>query len=1045
VHFLYAVPRLIFLTAPLVYMLLGQRNIAGLWLAIAAYAVPHLVLSTLTNSRLQGKYRYSYWNEIYEAVLAPYILGPTLLALINPRLGKFNVTVKGGIVPQSYFDRVIARPYRYLLLLNYIGLAVAPWRFFVHNADHKGAVLMNVCWILFNCIILGTANAVAVEAQQLRTNIRLERKLQIMIRIPSGILVSGMLNDFSLGGGSMTLDRSVELQEFASIEVIYPMDEQEVVLPAHIIGRKGLQIRFQYESLSLAQQELLTRVLYSRADSWISSEPHPSDRPLQSLWMIFRLSLRGIRYSIPGLTSKTVTKGAEVALMALFCWTLFSSAAHGLDIKPKTTTIPESALHQTVSIANMGNPDGILLHGAESYAQTDLVFSDMDIAQNGVLHLQYSFSPGMSSGRSLLTVVFNGTTLTELSMPPPTPGREVLSIDLPLPADLLSTRNVLQFQLHGHYEARCEDPTDPRLWARILPTSQVEISGSLIPIASDLSQLPRPFYEQGVTVSQTAIGVSFDESPSTTMLRAAAALSSWLGVQANSHALIFPVSIGHLHPGNGIVFIHHDSTLITPRNLPSSGPTLSIETNPLDGISKLLVVSGDTDDQILSAAQALAVGKTFSGESASVGAFTLPPLRQLDDAPRWVQTNEPSSLWSYTETSDLQSDGSQPIVSYVRIPPDLFYGDHETVPMRVNYQYKRSPETEGAFLRITVNGSQIAYLPLPVRVEGSPQSTIVPVPIANLRPFANTLLFDFVFPIVNRNVCRTLPTGSSTGTLFRSSSLDLREFPHWTALPNLELFANAGFPFTRQAALSQTSIILPQHPTEQEIEAMLEMLAYFGAQTGSPALRVEIGGIEDFDHNRDLLVIGNEADMVTVPKLDAMLPMGFDQGGPVRQLTTTLSLARRIWTRLSRMDPDSFSDLRGIEEESRLDRALQQDFNSVIQAVESPNYPQRSAIVILLGSEKLGLFPSFLQVASSAQIHGNVVIQHGSAFESFSINQLNYYVGHITVVGRIRAWMHQHPWAGVLLPFLMGLLWAPWVQARLKMRATRRLRGDIAI
>jgi cellulose synthase (UDP-forming) len=38
------------------------------------------------------------WNEIYETTLAWYILRPTLMALINPKLGKFNVTAKGGLV-----------------------------------------------------------------------------------------------------------------------------------------------------------------------------------------------------------------------------------------------------------------------------------------------------------------------------------------------------------------------------------------------------------------------------------------------------------------------------------------------------------------------------------------------------------------------------------------------------------------------------------------------------------------------------------------------------------------------------------------------------------------------------------------------------------------------------------------------------------------------------------------------------------------------------------------------------------------------------------
>ena len=100
-HFLYAFPRLIFLTAPLIYLVLGHTNVPGYWAAILAYAFPHLILSNITNSRIQGQHRHSFWNEIYETVLAPYILLPTMLAIVNPKLGSFDVTAKGGVVNQQ--------------------------------------------------------------------------------------------------------------------------------------------------------------------------------------------------------------------------------------------------------------------------------------------------------------------------------------------------------------------------------------------------------------------------------------------------------------------------------------------------------------------------------------------------------------------------------------------------------------------------------------------------------------------------------------------------------------------------------------------------------------------------------------------------------------------------------------------------------------------------------------------------------------------------------------------------------------------------------
>ena len=140
-HFLYAVPRLIFLTAPLIYLLLNHTNIPGYWAAILAYALPHLTLSNVTNSRIQGEHRHSFWNEIYETVLSPYILLPTMMALINPKLGKFNVTAKGGVVKRTFFDSRIAQPFLVMLIFNIAGLLVAIPRFLHlgHDAPRHGA------------------------------------------------------------------------------------------------------------------------------------------------------------------------------------------------------------------------------------------------------------------------------------------------------------------------------------------------------------------------------------------------------------------------------------------------------------------------------------------------------------------------------------------------------------------------------------------------------------------------------------------------------------------------------------------------------------------------------------------------------------------------------------------------------------------------------------------------------------------------------------------------------------------------------------------
>ncbi len=208
-HFFYAVPRLIFLTAPLIYLLLNHTVIPGFWAAILAYALPHLALSNVTNSRIQGQHRYSFWNEIYETVLSPYILLPTMMALISPRLGKFNVTSKGGVVKRTFFDSRIAQPFLVMLVFNFAGLLFAIPRFFLWDTSRRGTIIMNIIWCLFNVVILGVCTAVARELQQRRATVRLNVAAPATVKLANGKTILAETIDLSNGGARVRLSEAL--------------------------------------------------------------------------------------------------------------------------------------------------------------------------------------------------------------------------------------------------------------------------------------------------------------------------------------------------------------------------------------------------------------------------------------------------------------------------------------------------------------------------------------------------------------------------------------------------------------------------------------------------------------------------------------------------------------------------------------------------------------------------------------------------------------------------------------------------------------------
>ncbi|MGA3132784.1 MAG: UDP-forming cellulose synthase catalytic subunit [Terracidiphilus sp.] len=294
-HFLYAVPRLIFLTAPLIFLLLNHVNIPGYWAAIFAYALPHLTLFNLTNSRIQGDHRHSFWNEIYETVLSPYILLPTMLALINPRLGKFNVTSKGGVIRRTFFDSRIAQPFLLLLLFNFAGLIVAIPAYFLWDRNRHGAVLMNATWCLFNIVILGVCTAVARELRQLRTAARIKAVTPLVVKFPGGYLVTAETIDISSGGTGIRLHEPVDVMPQSQVRLAFPRPAPATDLPATVVSSEGSVLRVNFENLTLEEQEVLTIALYSRADAWLGwGEARESDDVLRSLRRIFQISLRGM-------------------------------------------------------------------------------------------------------------------------------------------------------------------------------------------------------------------------------------------------------------------------------------------------------------------------------------------------------------------------------------------------------------------------------------------------------------------------------------------------------------------------------------------------------------------------------------------------------------------------------------------------------------------------------------------------------------------------------------------------------------------------------
>ena len=1066
-HFLYAIPRLIFLTAPLIYLLLNHTNIPGYWAGILAYALPHLTLSNVTNSRIQGDHRHSFWNEIYEAVLSPYILLPTMLALLNPKLGKFNVTAKGGVVKRTFFDTRIAQPYLVMLFFNFAGILLGVARFFWWDTGRRGTVVMNVMWCVFNVIILGVCAAVARELRQLRTTVRISVVTPVIASLPGELFLSGETTDMSSGGACIRFTEEADVMPQSGVRLAFPMPNGGADLPATVVSSEGSVLRVRFENLSVAEQELLTMVLYSRADSWLGwGESRESDNILFSLRRIFSISMHGLVSTFKstiGRSDKPKGKPGSVSIaqtsgLLLLAALGFSTVAHlsaqpqgfaGSLEKTKTpivTALPPGQYIDHFTLADAGAPQ-IELHGIDTLHTVYFTLPLTHVPSTAKIHLFFSFSPSLLPQLSHLKLLMNGTLFATIQPTPGTMGgsdSRDAEAEFTVPTELLVHNNALTIEFIGHYVLVCEDPANTTLWARVHRTSYIEIAGNKLPMADDLKQLPTPFLDPSV-VQPPSIPIVFSGPPSSKAVQAAGIVASYFGMVSETRPVRFPVHIGPLPTGNAIVIADSPSSLPPGLGLPPiTQPMVAMRTNPNDPYSKLLIITGADPDQTLAAAQAVALhSDMLIGPQSLIEKLNLPAKQAPDSAPRWARIDRTIPLWDYSFSEQLQGDGTAPLSVYFRIPPDIYYSDQKpNAVLHLVYRYNSIPIGPISSMQVRINNAFLGSVPLiPGQETSRKLQTEVPIPVVNLRPFSNSLTFDFTFQLLKKQSCEDTTPINMQGAILRDSYLEMTGYPHYAPLPNLETFANAGFPFTRVSDLAETTVVLPPTPNEQEIETFVTLMGHFSRQSGFPALRVTVAGPEVL-HNgthTDFLIIGTGDDQPGFNTLRNMLPVSLQSGQIEVRDTQGLfapPLHQAWWKAVSKEHVETGNLTVGGTPQA------------VIEGIKSPydTSENRSIVAIHLrdGSAFTTFLDTFMDVQQSSDISGSVSVLKGTEktpqFQSFRIGAEVYHVGTLPWWTRLTLWFMEVPWLAAIIVVVLAFLLAIWTRQWLRARARARLR-----
>lgn len=725
---------------------------------------------------------------------------------------------------------------------------------------------------------------------------------------------------------------------------------------------------------------------------------------------------------------------------------LLLAASASTAAQPPPPAAPEYAL--SYSLRELGLGQDAQLRGVDGSLWLPFGVRRDEAVTRARLTLRYTASPALLPDISHLRLSLNGETLATLPLPRDKAGSEAIA-SFDLDPRYFTDYNQLRLQLIGHYTLECEDPLHSSLWTSVSADSTLELALQPLALPDDLSLLPEPFFDARDN-RRVELPFSFAAKPDLDTLRAAAVLASWYGALASYRGARFEALPDRLPTRHGLVLATNTAAPAGLDLQPVERPTVSLRSHPtLPGV-KLLVLQGRDGAQLVEAAQALALGQVVLGGSrAVVEELRLPPRRAAYDAPLWVRTDRPVKFGELVrEPSELQTAGfnAAPIRINLRLPPDLLTWRTAGVPIDLRYRYTTPVEQDNSLMSVSINEEFVQAFRLRPQTEQD-NATQLLVPLLDKDPGSlsdpvllpafqvgadNQLQFRFALDNHKRGLCQGAATDLSRAAIDPDSTVDLSRFPHYTALPNLALFANAGFPFTKYADLAETLVVLADAPAARDIEDLLFLMGRMGRQTGATATRVQLVGASQLPPktDADLLVIGGRNGRDLLKEWESRLPVTLDDGRRSLQPRKPATWLPR--SLLETADPQAPGTI-----------AVQaQGAMAALLALESPLQAGRSAVVVTATAPEAR--PLALDVLEDGalvrQVRGDTVLIRGREVSSFR-GEDTYYVGELP--WRLQIWLYlaRYPLLIVLFAVIAALLGTGLVYRYLQRRAAQRLQG----
>jgi cellulose synthase operon protein B len=693
------------------------------------------------------------------------------------------------------------------------------------------------------------------------------------------------------------------------------------------------------------------------------------------------------------------------------------------------------------NLKQLGSWSSVKLNGGDPSRVLAFNVRSDEVVVAAKLVLGFDYSPILNSDSHLK--VFINDRIASIEPLPVAKGQGVVR-ELALETAPIKEYNELQLKLIVSSGGQCGGPLNPALWLTVGENTRLELTVvPKTPMLLDLKALPAPFLDKRET-QVLKLPFVFATNPSSGTLKAAGTVASWFSIHAGARGAQFPVYLNELPPTNAVVFINANEDAAGYKGV--AGASVVLQQHPNNPNAQVLLVNGSSEVEITRAAQTIALMQhTLNGRSAAVSTDIDPAPRKPYDAPNWLRTDRPMKLGELAKLEELRIKGLAPDVIRVnfRLPPDVFTWRTQGAPMQLKYRATRLPTHKYSNLSVGINNNFIDSIALNEQANNPSAITFGPSVKKSVQentlflpPYAmnarDQLQFAFTFDVVKQGEC--LPPDNLVASIDAESTIDFSGFPKFVALPNLAYFAQSGFPFTRMADLAETTLVMPEKPSAEEIGLYLSVMGRLAESTGYPATRhAVISASEIAKHpDKDFIIIGSSQNQKLFADWAASLPMFVDNG--VRRVKEP-NVNWRPTYRWEQKDIDDTNKPKGSVSLTGANGLV------AMMGFESPLKPNRS--VVFLYADKPADFKRMTDLLTdserSASIAGDFVVVNDKTIQHTKASD-TYYLGHLPWYNKFRWFLADNPILVAFVALFLALLVSAVVYRPLKFVTNKMLK-----